>query len=366
MSEFALFGISSMLICFTIATFILSRIPTNIITDEYDVKLDPLCPVLGVMFLGALGVYTFFPQHFDTIKEYGIIDFILPFIFAGIIYFCYLIGIEALTNIVIFILSLVISFIQPDSFLLFSGNLSFWLDRLVVALILFVISKGLGIMNGLGGIACLQFITVMIVSVILSHFGVAPQILACLALAYIGTILAFTFYSWPPEKLIMTNGGFTAIGFVLGCFVINMSVEYADASMFIACSYLFTEVGFVIYNRFLLNQKEEYAFMNTKYYSISNDGNYEDYVVKGTLKIFAVNVFLAVLQITANERLALPFFSVMLNLWLLSIISGETKPEDVMSITKIGFKSVKRIFGRDEKKQPVTKSKTKGKKKKGS
>ena len=39
MSEFALFGISSMLICFTIATFILSRIPTNIITDEYDVKL---------------------------------------------------------------------------------------------------------------------------------------------------------------------------------------------------------------------------------------------------------------------------------------------------------------------------------------
>ena len=365
MSEFALFGISTLFICFTIATFILSRIPTNIISAEYELKIDPLWPVLTIMLLGAICVYCFFPQQFDAVKDYGFVDFSLPFILAAIIYFCYLIGIDWLTNIIIFISSLIISFMQPNNFLIFSGELPLWQDRLIVTLVLFIITRGLGIMNGLGGLASIQFITVMIISVVLSYFGAAPKILACLALCYIGTMLAFACFSWPPEKLIMTNGGFTAIGFVLGCFVINMSVEYADASMFIACSYIFTEVGYLIYNRFLLNQEEEYAFMNTKYYSISNNGEYEEYVVKNSLKIFAVNMFLAVLQISANERFALPFFSIMINMWLLSIISGETKPEDVMSMTKLGLKSVKRIFESNDKKTPTIKNNKKGKKKQG-
>ena len=105
--------------------------------------------------------------------------------------------------------------------------------------------------------------------------------------------------------------------------------------------------------------------MNTEYYRISNNGELESYVVRGCLKIFMINIVLATIQITASERFALPFFSVMLNLWMLSIISGETKPEELMSITRIGFRSMKKIFGKKEEdtqstpKRKTKKSKTK-------
>ncbi|MBR5154158.1 MAG: hypothetical protein IKW58_00345 [Alphaproteobacteria bacterium] len=353
MNEIAIFGLSALFICFSLATFFLSRIPLEIFTNDYDYKLDPLLAVFFTMLLGGIGCYYFFPDQYDTIKDYTCFDFIVPFIFAGIIYFCYLLGVNSITNIVLFLLSLAISFMQPDDFRLFDGHLIFWQDRIIVAILLFIISKGLGILNGLGVIASAQFIVVMAITAILAYLGVIPKVLAIIGMAYTGAMLAFAFYSWPPEKLVITNGGFVTLGFILGCFMLNVCVEHSGASMFIASSFLFTEVGYAIYKRFILNIYQEHYYMNTSYYDISEDGLHEKPVVIGVLKIFFINILLAVLQVAAKENVALPVFSVALNMWMLSVLAGDATSIQIFSITRWGFSSIKKALNYNNNKEKI-------------
>ena len=359
MNEVMLFGIGAMLTCFTIATFFLSRIPADIHPAEYDFRLDPLIGVILSMFIGGLGIYYLFPDYFDNIKDYGVLDFVLPFVFAIIIYFFYMLDFAIFTNFAILLCAFSMTFLLPDNFSLFQGYLSGWQNKLAIIAIMFTITKGLSLMNGLGGIGTLQFMTVMIVSVFLTLLGVAPHLLGFVAMAYLGAMLAFLFYSWPPEKLIITTGGFAALGFILACFMLNMSVEYAETSMFIACSYLFTETALAMYNKYIKNEKEEYSFMNTSYYKLSNYGEFEQYVVKGVLKIFAVNIALALLQVSSPERVALPVFSVAINMWVLSILSGETSPTEVLSVTRTGFRTLSKLLKNNKKEKEKNKKTTK-------
>ena len=84
--------------------------------------------------------------------------------------------------------------------------------------------------------------------------------------------------------------------------------------------------------------------MRTSYYIISNDAEDEKRVVYGVLKIFIVSILMALTQTIAVERIALPVFSVALNLWFLSILSGQTKPDGFFSITKFGYRVVKKAL----------------------
>lgn len=359
MNEIILFGIGAMLVCFTITTFCLSRIQSEIYPEEYDFKLDPLVGIWLSMLVGGIGVYFIVPDYFDMIKDYNILDFILPFILALVIYVFHMLDIAILSNVVILLSSFCMTFLLPDNFYLFPEYLSKWQDRLAITAILFVITKGMGLINGLGGVGALQFMTVMVVSFILTLLNMAPAVLGILAMAYFGAMLAFLFYSWPPEKLIVTTGGFVAIGFILACFMLNMSVECVEAPMFISCSFLFTETSIVLYNRYILNQKEEYSYMNTSYYKLSNYGEYEQYVVRGVVKIFIVNIALALLQLYSFERIALPVFSIAINLWMLSILSGETSPTEVFSITRTGFKTLSKLVKHNKEIKTKATNKTK-------
>ena len=344
MNEVILYGIGVMLTCFGIATFFLSRIPYDIFSNEYDKKLDPLLPVLGTMFFGGLSVFFLFNSGHDAIKDYSFLDFILPFAFSGLIYFCYLLDMSVITNIVILICSLVMAFIQPNDFSLELGNLSIWQERIIIALIIFGITKGLALLNGLGGIASMQVMTVSVVLVVLAYFGAVPLLLAYIGIVYFGTMLAFIAFSWPNEKLVITNGGWNAIGFVLASLMLFASVERSEISMLIASSYLFLEVCFVVYNKIILNEKEEQPYMYTSYYKISKDGEYVNFVVYGVMKIFFIDAVLATFQIVAQERIALLIFSVAINLWLLQVLKGEAQPIGFFSVTRWGVKTLKNMF----------------------
>jgi UDP-N-acetylmuramyl pentapeptide phosphotransferase/UDP-N-acetylglucosamine-1-phosphate transferase len=162
-------------------------------------------------------------------------------------------------------------------------------------------------------------------------------------------MIAFLFFSWPPEKLILSHGGFQALGFVMGCFMLTCSTEFADAPMCIAVAYLITEMGIAFYNRYMCGDKADYFYMSTSYYKTSQDEQYTLGVLQGILKILAINVVLSMIQIAAADRIALPVFSVVLNLWLLSILSGDTNPEDVISLTKWGKKAIKSAFSKSKK-----------------
>lgn len=346
MNDFLIYGIGGLLICFTFATFLLNRIDVDIIPEEYEFKLDPFWSLAGVMLIGGVGVYSLFPTLGDIISSYSYFDVTVPVILATIIYFCYVLGIDWLANTLTLGASFIMVYLMPDTFRLFPLQLELWQEQLALTLVLFTISKGFGLLNGLGGIASMQFITIAICMVILVYFGALPQILGVIALTYAGVMIAFAFFSWPPEKMLISDGAFSAFGFIIGYLMLKGAAEYAEASLFIAASYLFTETVLVLYRRYILRLPCIRGFMCTSYFLISDDGTYEQGVVRGILKIFIVDIVLATIQIAATERLAFPVFSIALNLWLLSILSGDTKPEELLSISKWGRNAVKSVLAK--------------------
>ncbi len=363
MQETLRFGISGLLICFFIATLILNRIKTDEYPEDYDFKLDPFWCISGIMFIGGIAAFALFPTYADTINSYSYFDVTVPVLFAVLIYFGYLFDVPYITNLLTFICALIVSYIQPDTFNLFPEHLTLWQSRLLVAILLFIISKGLGILNGIGGIASSQFITVMILVIILMYIGALPQILGVLAMIYAGTMLAFAFFSWPPEKLFMSDGAFSAFGFIMGYFMLNGAVEYAEVPMFIGASYLFAEAGAAFYRRIWDKSSIDRGFIYTTYFQISNDGKYDKAVAFGVIKILFVDIVLAVIQTASVERLAFPLFAIALNIWFLSILSGDTKPEELLSISKWGRKAVKGVLSAKKNNKSAAKKKSKRKSK---
>lgn len=350
MSEVLLYAIGALLISFTLGTFFLSRIQTDVFPEDYEFKLDPFWYIVSLLFLGGVGAYMFFPERYDMVNDYGYLSFALPPVLAAIIYFFYLLDAGLFANIATLVAAAAISFLAPDEMTLFPA-LSFWQNKGAVIFILFGISKAMGLMNGLGAIGSMQFLAVMCVSAILTYIGVLPELLAVVAAAYAGVMLSFFFFSWPPEKIAISDGAFSAIGFIMGAFMLFGTAEYSEASMFIAASYMIAETGIFLYRRFICNQQASRAFMLTSYYRTSNDGEYETAVVTGVLKIMFLDGILAVIQSAANERLALPLFAVALNIWLLSILSGDTKPEELLSISKWSKKALGGLFFRKKKRK---------------
>ena len=346
MSEMMIYGLSALFACFGVMTFLLHRIETGIFPEDYEFKLDPFWYVITIMFLGATLSFFAFPVYGDMVHPVRYINILLPFVFAVLMYLCCLCGSLFFMKIATFLGAAVISYMLPDDFQLFPEQLSLWQDRFVVVIFLFAISRGLEMLNGLGAIASIQFCAVMMGAILIAYLGGLPQILGVIAFAYLGTMLAFTFLSWPPEKMIMSVGGFSSFGFILGCFAINCSTEFAETPIFITLAYLVTEFFIAIYNRYICFDKKEDLYMNTYYYQISDEGKNELAVVRGVLKIVAINVILSIFQVAAQDRLALPFFAVALDLYFLSILSGDNTPVKYFSLTQMGARTIKGIFSK--------------------
>lgn len=344
MTEFLSYGTVALLVCFVVTTFLLSKIDSEIVPENYEFKIDPFWYIWGTMLIGCLVCYFYFPSSNDCVNSYSALTIFIPFLFASLIYFSYIIEFNILTDILTFGFALVMSYMTPEGYQLFPAQLSPLQDKLVIALFIYTISKGLGLLNGVSAIASMQFITVFVSVILLVYFGALPQILGVLAMTYIGAMLGFAIFSWPPEKLVMSSGAFSAFGFILGCFMLNGAVEYAEASLFIACSYLFTEVLQFLYRRYIERKFTKQSFMTTSYFLISNNKKYEYDTVIGVGKILVVNVILSIIQIASAERLAFPVFSIALNLWLLSILSGDTKSEELLSVSRWGKNAIKNVL----------------------
>lgn len=340
------YGIGIFLGCFFVMTFILSRIPTDVFPEDYDFKLDPFWYIIAVILFGGSLSYFLFPQVADMVHQVHYSNVFLPVILAVLIYFSYLLDVAWFTNLILLIASSVIVFTQPSDFILFPRYLTPLQDKFAVIALIFIFAKGLGLLNGLGGVASLQFSAVMGSMVLLAYFGAVPQLFGVIAFAYLGIMLSFTFFSWPPEKIVISHGAFVALGFIMACFMHSAATEFAEASVFIAASYLITEIFIAFYNHFIVRDKAPDLTMSTSYYRSSHEGQFASGVARGVLKILLIDIVLSLMQIVSSERFAMPFFAIMLNLWFLSILSGDTKPEQLFSLSRIGKKAIKGIFSK--------------------
>ena len=143
MSESFILGFGFLLVCFVLSTFVLTRIQTDIFPEEYEFKLDPFWYLFGLFLLTSVCVYYLQPVGVDTIKTYSLLNFTLPVIFSALIYFCYLLDVSWLTNLITYALALCIAFMQPDDFVLFPEYFTPLQDKFIVALLILLVSKGL-------------------------------------------------------------------------------------------------------------------------------------------------------------------------------------------------------------------------------
>ena len=349
MNELMTYGLSSMLICFTVLTFALNRFQTDVFPEEYEFALDPFWYIISVLFLGGTVTYFVFPALPDMVVELKYVQILLPFIFAVLIYFCFLFEFDVLGNLMMLGAAGVITYMLPDGFALFPKHLTLWQDRLATVGLMFTFAKGLGLLNGIGAVAGMQFAAIMLAAVLLAHFGALPYVLGAIAFAYLGTMIAFLFFSWPPEKIYLTHHAVDAIGFVMASFMLSAAEEFAEAPIAIAGSLIISEVLFALYDRYFNYHKTDALFMNTSYYKTSQGGEYDLGVSRGVMKILVIDVVLCLAQILATDQHALLIFAVLFNLWLLSILSGSSKPQPMFSVTKLGFKAVSGIFKKSSK-----------------
>lgn len=350
MSDFLFYSVVVLLGCFSLAYYLLNRIDADLIPEQYELSLDPFWPIYCTMLVGGICAFSFYPQIFDAIFDYNYITFIVPLAFALLIYIFYLFEFDMVANLLIFSGGLLVAYMAPENFMLFPQIPYIFLDKLSIAAIIFVIAKSFVLLNGLPAVSAVQYSTILLSIFVLAYFGHLPQILAVVAIAYLGVMIAFTFFSWPPEKLILSQGAYCSLGFILACLMFNASVEYAESSMFVAASYLITELLVFIYNRFLLGIKKSWGFMNTLYFKISKEGEFTNEVLSGLCKIMLVNIVLSVAQVYCPSRIAFPMFSIFTNLWFLSILSGDAKPIQFLSITRIGGTALGYIFKNKTKK----------------
>ena len=98
MNDFIFYSIVTLVVCFGIAYYLLSRIDSDIIPESYDAQLDPFWTIWGVMLIGGVCAFHFYPENADMIYNYKHITFILPLIFAILIYFCYLFEFDFASN----------------------------------------------------------------------------------------------------------------------------------------------------------------------------------------------------------------------------------------------------------------------------
>lgn len=341
MSDFVFYSVIVLLSCFSIAYYCLNKIDADLIPESYELSLDPFWSIWGTMLVGGCLAFHFYPDNFDMIMIYKYTTFIIPLFFALLVYICYLFEQDLLSNVLMFIGGLVVSYMAPDDYMLFPEIPYLILDKILIAVIIFVIAKSFMLLNGLPGVASIQALTILLSIFLLSYFGALPQVLAVVAMAYFGAIIAFAFFSWPPEKLILSQGAFSALGFIIVCLMFDASVEYAESSMLVASSYLITELLVFIYNRYLLGIKKTWGFMNTIYFKLSNEGEFTNAILSALYKIMIVNIILSIAQIYCYSRIAFPIFSVLANFWFLAILAGEAEPLRILSISRMGVS----IFG---------------------
>lgn len=356
MTELMSYGLTALFGCFLVLTLLLNRLQTDIFPEEYEFALDPFWYILGIMFLGGTAVYFLFPTLPDMVHQLKYIQIVLPFIFALFVYLCFLFEFDTVGNIVLLGASIVMSYMLPQDFALAPQHLALWQDRLLTAAIVFIFSKGLGLLNGIGSIAAMQFSAIMIVIAVLAHLGALPYLFGAIALAYFGAMLAFVFFNWPPEKMYLSNYAFEAIGFIMASFMLCAAQEFAEMPVCIAGAYIVTEILFALYDRYISYHKTDALYMNTSYYQTSHDGDYDIGVCRGIMKLLFINGVLAIVQILASQQYALFIFAVLLNFWLLSIMSGKTEAQ-VFSITKWGFRSVSGLLKKNKDTKQVKKNK---------
>lgn len=303
----------------------------------YKFKKDPYLYIFCILATSFFSVFFITPDFSDSVASEPMSAFFLftNFILAALIYVCFLLEIKKPLIAMIFISSLLSSFlfINPDSL----PSISFipWqLEVLGIGLLMGAVTFSAKLLIGLPGIFSLIMSMSSLGLIIISAAGGLPLIISLMATAFFG-IFASTFQFNRQEVTLPINEGAMMSATFLFCTLLLQGInELAAPSMFILIIYFIVELLWSLFKQYILSNKEPDLYFNTIYWSAFQKGLFVSSVHTILFKLCIVNIILATFELHMPNAVSLPLLAFVINCWLLSKMYNIDKIEPSQPLPK--------------------------------
>ena len=286
-------------------------------------------------------IYAFTPTRSDFINDIGIGQVIIPLLLAGIIYAVSLISkISRFTPVAIFIAAGISVFLLPADFLMFSGNLPFWLDRLCILLIWFLFSNFYYILNGIDGLAGSQTISIGAAFLVLGIIDAIPLFYTMIAISLISISGSFLILNWFPSRIQLTTDSCRVLGFIIGWLLVFSSAEGLAPCNFIFMTFYILELAQAAIKKISLRDKYESLVSDTTYYQANISGLAPAEICIFLFKLETVLIIIGGFQLYSPNVYSLPALSLILGAWFLNKLKNWQTPDK-------GLKEINKDFMED-------------------
>lgn len=311
------------------ATYILTFFVANFLGIKGDVaasylfKKDPFVYIffLLLVFFGAIFFST--PYFHDIIVPPGFLWLGISFLFAGLIYFLFLLETDLLLDVAVFVFSVLSAFLFANKTALTDlAPVPWQLSALAIGLIIGLVTLGAKVLIGLSGVFSLVMATLSFGLFLVSCAGGAPLYLGLMALAISGIFTCvFRFNGWQLQ-LQINEGAVMSATFLFCMLLLCTANEFAAPSALILTLYIVAELLWSLFRQYVFRKKEPDLYFNSVYFSAFEKGTDLAVVYMLVLKICIVNIVLAVFQLYAQNAYTLPILALIIDFWFLSKISG--------------------------------------------
>ncbi len=304
------------IIGFFLMRIILQFIPAN--GSSYSFRRDMWVYITLLSAAGIVGIYYFAPDYADSII--GLFPKTMAFVLflSFLIYFAFLLETPWLFYTITATASLGTTFFWPENALVFEGFMPPLADHLSAALLLFIFTVGTKLINGVSGIFSLFAVTICGGAAMIAIIGGLPLILGFIGAYWAGLWLGHLNVC---DHVRLNNGICASMGFLLGWMLLSGCIELAGPSMLILPMFLFAEICWALWHRFILNDKKIDLSENTAYGMAYEKGLSEAAIRIAVGKIGIVNIIFAGFQLFASNFYSVPIFVFLANIWLLNILS---------------------------------------------
>ena len=313
------------------------------VVPEYKIKTDPWIYLLGLTIVGLSLLQYFLPDFDDVIVAVSGLHLLVVLTCAALIYLIFLLELEKAFYIAILGSCIAITFMQPADRLLFEGLLPFWLDRMFMVFVCFIVATGMGFLNRMYGIFSLQGLTVAFGLLLIALIGGIPLYLGFFGAWLAGIWLGFLNLNWYPGQVYLNQGACASASFVFAALLLQGSVEMAAPSMLILIMYFLTEALWALVRCFVLNVKAAELSDDTAYMTVFKNGLSIPVIGIAVVKISVVNILLAGFQLYAGNPYSIPLFALIVNLWLLNILYNVSQGEEELTVKETNRKIISDI-----------------------
>lgn len=306
--------------------FILSRsllhfLEINDLEQGYRLKKDPWFYILGTTALGFTALYFFLPAFPDFVFPFHFLSLMVWLVCSFLIYVAYLFENNHLTALCLVVSAAVVSLILPADSVIFSEQIPLWADRIFVVLSVCAFSYGMSLLYAMDGILAMTAGCAYFGIAAVAFMGGIPLMLGMFAAFAAGVWGGYFQLNKFPAKIFINQGASLSAGFLLSCLLLQGAAEFAGASMLTIVMFVWAELVYAVFNRYILNQNDREMSENTAHWQLFANGVNVEMITFGVFKILCINVVLALFQLYAANPFSLPIFVFVVDLWLLSIMN---------------------------------------------